>query len=178
MKRSIYPAIIVVALLLFMQSCGGNNSPKTPVKKVQLDTISSKFLKNAIEGGLAEVKTSELVASHSQNKRVTFLAKMMVADHNKAGATLKKIEANNAITGNEAISAAHNQTIEELSKKAGADFDKAYLQAMIKDHENAVLLFINATQIKDSTLRVFAKKTLPVIQMHLDSARVISKDIK
>jgi len=165
-------------MFLFIQACTNNNSAKNSGKKVQIDSISSKFLKNAIEGGLTEIKASELAASHSQNKRVTFLAKMMVADHNKAGDILKKIEANNAITGKDAISAAHNQTIEELSKKSGIDFDKAYLQAMIKDHENAVLLFINATQIKDSTLRVFAKKTLPVIQMHLDSARVINKDIK
>jgi uncharacterized protein (DUF305 family) len=56
------------------------------------------------------------------------------------------------------------------------EFDKAYMTMMVSDHKKDVSDFRNASKsLKDSTIKGFAARTLPVLQMHLDSAQAISK---
>ena len=68
--------------------------------------------------------------------------------------------------------------IDSLSKKTGADFDKAYIAMMVKDHEAAVDLFKEQSNDKNQTIQDFARKTLPTIEMHLDKAKDIEASLK
>ena len=64
--------------------------------------------------------------------------------------------------------------MEDLNKKSGKDFDKAYINLMIDDHKKDVDKFKKgSTDLKDPDLKNFAAETLPVVQMHLDSIQAI-----
>jgi len=82
------------------------------------------------------------------------------------------------ITENDTINAQHQQMINDLSKKTGSSFDKAYLQMMVADHEQAIKLFTTASQNPDTRISKFATQTLPAIKMHLDSANAICVSLK
>jgi putative membrane protein len=59
----------------------------------------------------------------------------------------------------------------ELKQKSGADFDRAYSKAMVKDHKEAVALFKSeAASGKNADLKAFAQTTLPTLESHLKMA--------
>jgi len=49
---------------------------------------------------------------------------------------------------------------------------------MVDDHEKAVELFAGATRNNAPEIKSFASKTLPTIQMHLDSSKAILASLK
>jgi putative membrane protein len=66
----------------------------------------------------------------------------------------------------------HQKTIDKLSKLSGADFDKAYMNEMLKDHEKDVALFEKeANSGKDADVKSWATSTLPTLRDHLQMAR-------
>jgi putative membrane protein len=60
----------------------------------------------------------------------------------------------------------------EWMNKTGKDFDKAFIDAAVKDHQKAIELFQNeADRGTDTQLKAFAKKTLPTLREHLKQAQ-------
>jgi len=177
MKKLVYP-ILGLAIALSVQSCMDNMKAKNYQEKTLVDDGGVALIHGGIVGGMTEIKASSLVASHSQNPRVISFAKMMIADHSQADSTLLWMESDKLITEKDTIDADHQVLIDSLSKKTGADFDKAYIAMMVKDHEGAVELFDSQVDDKNQTIQDFARKTLPVIQMHLDSAKALEAALK
>src|SRR5690606_38864196 len=63
----------------------------------------------------------------------------------------------------------------KLEALSGQEFDRAYIEAMVKDHEKAVAMFEKQSRTsKDAELKTFAEKTLPVLKQHLDHARTLA----
>lgn len=176
MKHLIY-LVSMGAFLVLMAACGDKHG-KNYNNEAGPDQNGVLFIKNGIEGGLAEIKASGLAITNSNNQKVIGLAKMMIEDHTKAGDELKKIEADKKIDEKDTLSSAHQQAIDGLSGKSGVAFDKAYLQLMVADHTQAVDLFTTASHNPDSEINAFASKVLPTIKMHLDSANAILSTLK
>jgi len=64
---------------------------------------------------------------------------------------------------------------DHLSTLSGAAFDKAYMDYMVTDHENAVALFWKeASGDKDADTKDWASKTLSTLQEHLAKAREVA----
>jgi len=103
---------------------------------------------------------------------------MMVDDHTKAGDELKKIEGDKLVVEKDLINSDHQKALNELTQKSGPAFDRAYLQMMVVDHENTIKLFSGATRNTDVKISKFAAQTLPIIKMHLDSAKTLAASIK
>jgi putative membrane protein len=102
----------------------------------------------------------------------------MISDHTSADDELKKIEAAKMVDAHDTISMEHQKMITNLALKTGAAFDKAYITMMVADHEKAISLFNDATGNTSNLIQNFSRKVLPVIQMHLDSAKAISASLK
>ncbi len=166
-----------VIIMLLIQACTDKHG-KNYNTSGSLDTASVVFINNGLEGGVAEIKASGLVITKSSNQRVINFAKMMLEDHTKAGEELKKLAGDKKVIVKDTIFGPHQQTISELSAKSGKEFNKAYMQLMLSDHQKAVKLFTNATQSGDPDIKNFATTTLPTIQMHLDSANAILTTLK
>ena len=72
------------------------------------------------------------------------------------------------------VSSKQQMMYDKLSKLSGADFDKAYVKAMVMDHQEDVKDFTKESQNgKDEKIKGFASETLPVIQGHLDKIKGI-----
>ena len=63
-------------------------------------------------------------------------------------------------------------------KLKDTDFDKAYINMMVSDHEEDMNAFKKeSTGGKDADISSFAARTLPMLQKHLDAAKAAQKVI-
>ena len=92
----------------------------------------------------------------------------MVADHGKANSELLSIASSKGITVSDKLDEKHQKMVDKISNLSGAEFDKAYVDAMVKGHHKAEALFsTEASSGQDSDIKAFAAKTCETIKMHL-----------
>jgi putative membrane protein len=132
-----------------------------------VDKKDAKFATEAAVGGLYEVQAGELAQKKGSASKQ--LGAEMIKDHSKANEELKQLASSKGITLPTTLDAKHAGKIEKLSKLEGAEFDKAYLDEMQKDHKKDISLFEDASKnATDPDLKAFATKTLPVLRKHLE----------
>jgi len=148
-------------------------------KKEGKNKAGQEFAQKASACGLAEVNLSQLALVRTRNPAVRAFAQHMVADHTKANTELLEIANRQQIPLAKTMDEKHQKLTEKLSKLEGAEFDRAYMEGMLKDHEEAVKLFEDESKDgKNETLKKWAGKTLPGLKKHLESARDMSKKDK
>jgi putative membrane protein len=124
---------------------------------------------------MAEVELGKLATEKASSEQVKKFGQRMVDDHTKAGDELKGIASNKGIQVPEKLSAKDQMTKERLSKLSGEQFDKAYMNDMVKDHTQDVADFKReSTSGTDSDVKEYASKTLPTLQDHLRQAKEVA----
>jgi putative membrane protein len=176
--KKIILLVLMIPVLCFIQSCDDPKKAKNYNQETTVDKSSLDFINAALDGGRTEVKLSMAAQHISQNPRIAGFAKMMINDHTNAINELKKLRKKELINPDDVLSQEHRKLIDSLSKLSGSDFDKAYMRQMIIDHQKTVGLFQDETQEREASVQEFARKTLPTIQMHLDSAKAIDASLK
>jgi putative membrane protein len=135
-----------------------------------------KFAAEAASGGMAEVKLGQLAEQKGSSASVKAFGQKMVTDHTKAGEELKKVAQEEGMTLPDGISKADQMTYDRLAKLNGAQFDAAYAQAMLKDHQADVAAFEKqASSGSNAALKQFASRTLPTLKEHLKMAEELSQ---
>ncbi len=132
-----------------------------------ISPMDRMFATKAAQGGIAEVKTSQLALQKSHNKHVRMVAQRMVKEHTAANEELKTVAENKKMTLPADTDPKHKAAYAKLSRLSGAAFDKAYMAGQEKDHAATVKLFekeIASGQDKD--ISGFASKNLPTIEDH------------
>ncbi|BAU47495.1 membrane protein [Sulfurifustis variabilis] len=141
-----------------------------------LDEGSSSFLKEAAQGGLAEVELAEVAQERAARKEVKDLAKKIEDHHKKANDQLKSLAENKDVELPDEPAKQHKQTKEQLEKLKGAQFDQAYLQTMVQEHQKDIRKFEQqAKSAKDPEVKQFASQTLPTLKEHLKQAQALQK---
>lgn len=140
-----------------------------------VDKDAADFAVTAANGGMMEVEMGNYAQQNAVSKRVKDFGAMMVKDHTKAIEELKSIAASKNISLPAGIGNDAQKNMEDLMKKKGNDFDKAYMNMMLDDHKKDVKEFEKAAKdCKDPEIKTFAGKTLPVLLVHLDSSTAIT----
>lgn len=156
----------------------GRTSPSAGASSADKSTLSSsdeKFIKEAAQGGMAEVELGRLAATKASNPEVKQFGQRMVDDHSKANTELMDIAKRKNVTVPTALAGKHKSEHDRLAKLTGAEFDRAYVRLMLDDHRKDVAEFKKeASSAKDSDLRSFASQSLPVLQQHLTAIEQLS----
>lgn len=148
----------------------------------KMDDGAKKMAKNsdeafaikAAQGGHAEMKMGKLAAEKGGDADVKAFGQQMVDDHTKVGEKLKSIAEEKGMKLPEDMSPKQQGTYEKLSQLSGPEFDKAYVKAMVKDHEEDVKDFTKeSNKGKDEKIKSFATENLPTLQGHLDKIKGI-----
>lgn len=130
------------------------------------------FVTKAAEGGKAEVELGTLATQRASNEQVKQFGQRMIDDHSKANDELKSIVAGKAMSVPNAMDAKSRAVKTRLSKLTGAAFDRAYMEDMVKDHQEDIAEFQReADHGADPDIKAFAQKTLPTLQHHLQMAQ-------
>jgi putative membrane protein len=141
-----------------------------PVNKEVAD-----FAVEAASGSMMEVELGKIAQDKATNPRIKDFGGMMVKDHSDANDELKRVAEQKNITLPTGVSNEQQKDIDNLNKKTGKDFDKAYMKMMLDDHKKDIKKFEKAgNDLKDADIKSFAMKTLPTLQKHLDSAKAIA----
>jgi putative membrane protein len=134
-----------------------------------LDPKDSEFVLEAAQGGMMEVEVGKLGRQKGSDPSARQVGDMLVNDHGKANEELKGIVSKKGATLPTSLDAKHQAKVDQLAKKEGAEFDKAYFAMLQDDHKKDIAKFEHASQsLKDSDLKAFATKTLPVLRTHLE----------
>jgi putative membrane protein len=142
-------------------------------------TSDARFAKNAAEGGMAEVKLGELAQEKASSQAVKSFGKRMVDDHSKADEKLKATAHSENITLPGELKSADQAAYDRLAKLSGTEFDHAYMQMMVKDHEEDVSEFKKeASSGRNQALKDFAAQMLPTLEDHLKEARDVAASRK
>jgi putative membrane protein len=156
--------VIVAALSL----AGVARAEATPAGKSSSLTAKDKmFMKKAAKGGMMEVAMGKLAEEKGQSDDVKAFGKRMVTDHGKANDELKKI--------------AEQKNVKLPSKEPTVSWssDKAYIDAMVKDHEKDLAEFNEeANSGSDPDVKKFAADTAKIVQEHLDLAKETQGKLK
>jgi putative membrane protein len=72
----------------------------------------------------------------------------------------------------------HQEKLNRLRQRTGADFDREYMKMMVEDHEKAISLFERAAQNKDAEVKDFAAKMLPTLKKHQSDSKSLLASLK
>ena len=154
-------------------------SKSTSSKGGQLDHSDRKFLETAAKDGLAEVELGQLASQRAESPDVKQFGQRMVQDHGKANDQLKQLAQSKGMDVPTETDKSHQKKMAKLQKLNGAQFDKQYMDDMVKDHKKDVKEFEKQSKnAKDADVRAFAAKTLPTLQDHLKMAKDTQKKVK
>ncbi|MGB0007296.1 MAG: DUF4142 domain-containing protein [Candidatus Sulfotelmatobacter sp.] len=168
-------ALIASLTLIPVAMIGQTNSMSASSSNASLSSSDKKFVREAAQGGMAEVELGKLATEKASSPEVKKFGQRMVNDHSKANEQLKEVASSQGITLPSNLSAKDEMTKEHLSKLSGEQFDKAYMSDMVKDHTQDVADFQQeANSASDPAVKEFAEKTLPVLKSHLREARQIA----
>jgi len=143
----------------------------------QTSPAADEFLKNASQGNRAEIALGQLAATKAANAEVKSYARMLVTDHTKANQEVTSIARTKSVTLPTDLSAEQKSTKDELTDLTGANFDRQFVDAMVKDHQKAVAAFQEQTTSSDAQVKAFAAKTLPTLRHHLEEAQRLQKTV-
>src|SRR5579872_4722539 len=151
-------------------------APADDAKKADVNKGDAKFIMEAASGGMLEVKLGELAKERAKNADVRRFGERMVTDHTKANKDLMAVADKKGVKFPTELMKTHQETFDKFKDmKPGAEFDRAYMKAMVKDHEDDRQEFVKeAKEAKDDDVKAFAARTLPVIEEHLRMARDIA----
>ncbi len=134
------------------------------------------FVKKALQGSMAEVQVGQLALQKSSNDQVKEFAQRMVTDHTKLIDQMTPVALQIGVKMPDGPDKKQKMMMAKLQALSGADFDKAYVQAMVKDHKEDDSEF--KTEIstgQSSMVKDAASKGDPVIESHLQMIQGIAK---
>jgi putative membrane protein len=157
----------------------GQQGVQADTKGTKLDKQDRDFIDDAAKGGLYEVRAGQLAQQKAQADDVKQFGKRMVDDHTAINGRLQQLAQQKGLNLPQQLDRKHQDKIDNLSKKTGADFDKAYLDQMVDDHKKDVDDFDKAAKdAKDPDVKSFAASTLPMLREHLQQVQSVKERLK
>ena len=132
----------------------------------------AKFLMDAIRTDLAEVRLGELASQRAQSESVRHFAHMLTADHSSSMETAADLAKSLKVAVPTEASVEDQKDYESLLSLSGAQFDKAFIDAMIDGHRDAISKFKKEAEDGDDVdVASFAREAVPKLEEHLAMAQ-------
>lgn len=149
---------------------GGNGGPSS-------QTMNDKaFVRDALQGGMAEVQLSQLASQKASSDDVKQFGQKMVEDHTKLGNAMSEVAQQVGVKPPDGLSKKDKQLIAKLQTLSGPQFDEAYIKAMVKDHKKDDSAFkIEAQQAENPAVRQVAQQGEPIVANHLQMIEQIAQ---
>lgn len=143
--------------------------------KAQASDGDKQFLATAAQGDMNEIKLSKLAETKASSPEVKAFAHKMVADHTALESKMKPFAMKWGLTPPSGMDSDHQAEYDKLNGMSGAEFDHEYMQAMDKDHHQALNLFTQeASSTKDAKFRAAVMNGKSVVSSHTHMADSLS----
>ena len=182
MRTSLTIAFFACAALaaspsLFAQSSEKKDaSAKTEQKKGGLAGQDRKYFQEIAQANLAEIETGKLAQQKASAEEVKKFAQHMVEDHGKMLQEQQTMAKSKGVSLPKQPKKEHQAALKKLQGASGAQFDRAYMDQMVKDHQKTLNLVQEAAKnAKDPQLKQAAEKAVAEVQKHLEMAKQIAE---
>lgn len=130
-------------------------------------------------GDSSEVAVAKYAETHASNPEVKAYARLLVADHSKGDkevtALAKKLSITPQPAAGDTTSTATANTLTRLGTLKGFDFDTAFVNHEIADHNADIAAAHSASAAAQAPeVKALVDKSLPELQKHLDRAQALS----
>jgi putative membrane protein len=176
--RHLLAGVAAVALMAQPALAQDTQQPKLQAGEAQLAEVDLDFAKEAAQGGLLEVRLGELAEQQAKSQEVQDFGRRMGEDHGQANQRLMQIAEQKGIELPQSMSEDGQETYDDLRQYMAAEFDEAYMDEMVSDHEHDVAAFEDYVEnAQDPDLRSFAEETLPTLKEHLELAQQTQEQV-
>jgi predicted outer membrane protein len=149
-----------------------------PAWDAAAQTSDREFVREAASGGRLEVELGNLAIQRAASNAVRDFAQRLVIDHSAANAELAGLSAQKGISLPQSLLPKHAAMRDRLSGLSGPDFDRAYMQQMVSDHNEDIAAFQREAQSGSAPeIKAWAAKTLPTLQQHLALAQTVNNQV-
>jgi putative membrane protein len=124
---------------------------------------------------IAETDLAELALRRSHDSAIQAFARKMLDQHRQSQAKLRAAAADAKVALPAMVDKKHQETKDSLTRLPDAEFDAAYVKAMVSGHDEAVALFDAAARSASlpKVLQSYAVNVLPVVREHRDAAHAL-----
>jgi putative membrane protein len=189
-------AALLAGATLFAQAPGGGSpgmpqqpsqqpaQPSMPSQTPEAGPSSSaqsmadqSFISEAMQGNMAEVQLAQLAQQKSQSQDVKQFAQKLANDHSQMNQKwFDPVAKQMNVSEPKGPSKKDKKLIEKLQSLNGDEFDKEYITAMLKDHQDDLKKFKQeADGSQNPTLKQIAQQGETVISNHLQLAELVAK---
>lgn len=126
------------------------------------------FLREATEGGLAEIELGKLAVEKGESSEVKEFGQKMVEEHTKLNADLAEVADSIGMMLPKKMGKDDKAEYDKLSALSGEEFDKEYIAYMMKDHHKNLHEFrIASNTTSETALRTAADNGARMIRQHM-----------
>lgn len=144
----------------------------TDTNKPPLAPDDRQFLTMTHQIDMAEMSAGEMAVQRSQSADVKSYGSMMMRNHQKSHAALKRLANSNAVPLPSKPDAEHAAVAMKLKQASAKDFDGVFMTEMVAGHQKAIALHEKASaSSKDAEVKALADNNLPVLKTHLAEAQ-------
>lgn len=137
-----------------------------------------KFVLMARPMGLAEIKMAQIAKDYASDPKIKQFADRIIQDHTSSNRQLMQLVKGSDISVPDAPDREHEKLIDRLWSLEGEEFDREFMRAELRDHEQAVNLYQReASSGEDSDLKAFAQDCVPILQEHLSQAKSLARSV-
>ena len=141
--------------------------------------LDKDFLIKVATCNNAGIQVSGLADKRSESSQVKDFATIIVKDHKASGDQLAELLKGRKLAIAAGFDKETKDEVKRLGKLEGNEFDRAYLQCMVKGHKEAIAIFENqAKNGQEEDIRTYAKEVLPHLRKHLSKAQELTKTVE
>jgi putative membrane protein len=132
-----------------------------------ISNVDEVFVDNAGRANMAQIGLGKLAVRKGSTEKVRQMGQKMIDDHRKLGDKLQLVASREGLSLPTQVTREQQATHDHLSSLSGAEFDKAFIEQLKSDHQEAISLFEDESQHgTDLQLKSFAESTLPSLRHH------------
>jgi putative membrane protein len=133
------------------------------------------FVKQAVQGNIAEVRLGELAAQRAENAEVRKFGEMLRTDHRAALQRAIELAQTMQVQAPTEPDTEARGFYEGLSQLSSSQFDAAFVSHMVTAHEAEIAKYSRHASSNNTAVASFVADSLPKLKEHLETAQALQK---
>ncbi|HYR91510.1 MAG TPA: DUF4142 domain-containing protein [Terriglobia bacterium] len=185
MQTNRYFLALILALFLGiggLSACGRRGPDGVEAARESDESLltpaEQDFAMKASQAHLAEIEMGRLAQEREQKGDVTGLARMIVDDHMDGLKKLTDLTKKYDGPQPQPLDREVRQDVDRLAGLSGAEFDREFVNMMVADHQKAIEMFRNQSQLAlNADVKEYVTDMLPTLEKHLKKAQELQSKL-
>lgn len=180
-----YPLLLIgftsIVFSVFTDMAGAQVDVQSDPKGLKLDSKSDTqtYLSIAVEEQQVAIVLGQLAAQRAHNERVKEYGAKVARDHKTVRREAEQLASIHQVLLPTKLTPEDKQKVDELSQLSGHEFDRAYMNFTLQNHETTLEQYQQHIQLmRYPDLREYFTSTVPMLQAHRDQARSIKNSLQ